>query len=87
MKAWMHACREVGWTMVDKMRFDESFSKKQLFNYLNVFFLQDANDILQQLYFIVGGTGPSSDSGWGCMLRSGQMILAEALLRRHLGRG
>ncbi|CAB3984944.1 Cysteine protease ATG4B [Paramuricea clavata] len=34
----------------------------------------------------IGGTGPSSDSGWGCMLRSGQMILAEALLRRHLGR-
>ncbi|XP_028405535.1 cysteine protease ATG4B-like [Dendronephthya gigantea] len=34
----------------------------------------------------IGGTGPTSDSGWGCMLRSGQMIFAEALIRRHLGR-
>ncbi|XP_036409673.1 cysteine protease ATG4B-like [Megalops cyprinoides] len=35
----------------------------------------------------IGGTGPSSDTGWGCMLRCGQMILAEALVCRHLGRG
>ncbi|KAI1287316.1 Cysteine protease ATG4B [Halotydeus destructor] len=34
----------------------------------------------------IGGSGPSSDSGWGCMLRCGQMVLAQAHMLRHLGR-
>lgn len=34
----------------------------------------------------IGGTGPSSDRGWGCMLRCGQMVLAQALVMYHLGR-
>lgn len=34
----------------------------------------------------IGGTGPSSDRGWGCMLRCGQMVLAQALVMHHLGR-
>nr|AQY19174.1 autophagy-like 4B cysteine peptidase protein [Oncorhynchus mykiss] len=34
----------------------------------------------------IGGTGPTSDTSWGCMLRCGQMILGEALVCRHLGR-
>lgn len=34
----------------------------------------------------IGGTGPVTDAGWGCMLRCGQMVLAQALVRRHLGR-
>ncbi|XP_032243268.1 cysteine protease ATG4B isoform X2 [Nematostella vectensis] len=34
----------------------------------------------------IGGTGPTTDSGWGCMLRCGQMMLAQALVCRHLGR-
>lgn len=31
--------------------------------------------------------GFSSDSGWGCMIRSGQSLLANALIIRQLGRG
>uniref|UniRef100_A0A8C5L655 Cysteine protease n=3 Tax=Jaculus jaculus TaxID=51337 RepID=A0A8C5L655_JACJA len=34
----------------------------------------------------IGGTGPTSDTGWGCMLRCGQMIFAQALVCQHLGR-
>ncbi|XP_065840728.1 cysteine protease ATG4A-like [Oscarella lobularis] len=34
----------------------------------------------------IGGTGPTSDAGWGCTMRCGQMLLAQALTWRHLGR-
>ncbi|XP_062867225.1 cysteine protease ATG4A isoform X2 [Trichomycterus rosablanca] len=51
------------------------------------------NDVHSRLWFTyrkkfcpIGGTGPSSDTGWGCMLRCGQMILAQALICSHLGR-
>ncbi|XP_052331491.1 cysteine protease ATG4B-like isoform X3 [Oncorhynchus keta] len=50
-------------------------------------------DVTSRLWFTyrknfppIGGTGPTSDTGWGCMLRCGQMILGEALVCRHLGR-
>lgn len=50
-------------------------------------------DVRSRLWFTyrkkfspIGGTGPSSDAGWGCMLRCGQMILAQALICSHLGR-
>lgn len=33
------------------------------------------------------GDGLSSDTGWGCMLRTGQSLLANALITVHLGRG
>lgn len=34
----------------------------------------------------VGGTTLTSDNGWGCMLRCGQMVIGQALVHRHLGR-
>lgn len=50
-------------------------------------------DVTSRLWFTyrkkfspIGGTGPSSDAGWGCMLRCGQMMLSQALICQHLGR-
>ncbi|KAH8823883.1 hypothetical protein DL96DRAFT_1713252 [Flagelloscypha sp. PMI_526] len=37
--------------------------------------------------FGIGSKEFTSDAGWGCMLRTGQCVLAEALVRVHLGRG
>merc|ERR1719354_182830 len=51
------------------------------------------DDILSRIWITyrknfpaIGGTGPTCDQGWGCMLRCGQMMLAQALVCRHLGR-
>jgi len=49
-------------------------------------------DIRSRLWFSyrkgfvpIGDTGITSDKGWGCMLRCGQMVVAQALLFLHLG--
>jgi cysteine protease ATG4 len=50
-------------------------------------------DILSRFWFTyrkgfsnIGGDGPDTDQGWGCMLRCGQMLLAECFLRIYLER-
>ncbi|XP_067007161.2 cysteine protease ATG4B [Anabrus simplex] len=50
-------------------------------------------DIRSKLWFTyrknfvqIGDTGLTTDKGWGCMLRCGQMVLAQALIMLHLGR-
>lgn len=37
-------------------------------------------------FVAIGNTQLTTDKGWGCMLRCGQMVLAEALTELHLGR-
>ncbi|XP_073987538.1 cysteine protease ATG4B-like [Rhodnius prolixus] len=51
------------------------------------------NDIRSRLWFSyrkgfvpIGDSGLTSDKGWGCMLRCGQMLIGQALLNLHLGR-
>ena len=41
----------------------------------------------ESVYAPLGDTGYTCDSGWGCTLRCGQMMLGQALVLRHLGRG
>lgn len=56
--------------------------------------LQEIKDDLRSLVWMtyrsgfpsIGGSGPTSDRGWGCMLRCGQMVLCNALVRLHLTR-
>nr|AWV66719.1 cysteine protease ATG4-like-1 [Brachionus calyciflorus] len=50
-------------------------------------------DISTRLWFTyrkgfsqINGSGPDSDQGWGCMIRCGQMLLAETFIRLYLGR-
>lgn len=51
------------------------------------------NDIQSRLWFTyrkgfvqIGNTNFTSDRGWGCMLRCGQMVIGQALIFLHLGR-
>lgn len=53
------------------------------------------DDIRSRLWFtyrrgftpIGGENGPTSDAGWGCMHRCGQMMIGQTLMRLHLNRG
>ncbi|KAL5107821.1 Cysteine protease ATG4B [Taenia crassiceps] len=53
-----------------------------------------ANDIRSRLWFtyrrgftpIGDERGPTTDTGWGCMHRCGQMLVGQALMQLHLGR-
>jgi len=36
---------------------------------------------------VIGSSGMSSDQGWGCMLRCGQMVVGSALINLRLGNG
>lgn len=54
---------------------------------------QFEKDVITRFWFTyrqgfepIGDSGPSTDQGWGCMLRCGQMMMAHALVCRHLGR-
>lgn len=38
-------------------------------------------------YDVIGGSSITSDAGWGCTLRCGQMLLAEAIVQKQLGKG
>lgn len=72
--------------------------KSIFLNFLNNFnFVSDVAairaDIRSRLWFTyrkgfveIGDSGHTTDRGWGCMLRCGQMVLAQALIFLHLSR-
>lgn len=54
---------------------------------------QIRSDVQSRLWFTyrkgflqIGNTNFTSDRGWGCMLRCGQMVIGQALIFLHLGK-